>query len=443
MTLSVIPLINATSFYVFAPPSFFLLLSRLNGHKGEDYTPETGTEASLPMIVRVSAEDTLILYAALLSESLLGEGALRVVSMDVGDGTSSVSVRSRERATPVGTRLELTLAPHERKLEGEQACQKLVEMVPWSFRALVYLLFKMAWANSPKSTSHSSYLSWKGFCRYVSEMVEYRSKMLHTEQWQHTPRWWGAEHVLSSLSISYLLYLGITWNFTVLKPPCYNPVTCGERLQAHIADSLDQKLAAYLPLDLGDWVWSCLVSICSQVWPFVPSSTWIFPWDQFIGPNDRIVAKVLGMDQMWGVFAPKPPGNMFWLVIPGNLRDGSEVDIERCVENHWNLGEGEHYGLTNEKPELFSSVVKSHKWFKFYEALGQGWKDDWEQEFVEGRRVGFGRWICSTWNLISMVDQPKKQLMNFTIEWHTARNEITEQHGQLRDPVELWAHSCY
>jgi len=73
--------------------------------------------------------------------------------------------------------------------------------------------------------------------------------------------------------------------------------------------------------------------------------------------------------------------------------------------------------------------VQDLKWHKFYEALSKKWGNEWQQEYVEGRRVSFGRWICRRWNLVAQVDSPEKQLPGLEVVLHEAVVALDQKYG--------------
>ena len=97
----------------------------------------------------------------------------------------------------------------------------------------------------------------------------------------------------------------------------------------------------------------------------------------FIPVSLRWVGDLLNLDQVWNMYvAVKIPS--FWFVIPGRLKDGSEVDL---------LQEGRP--LTWEKPKFFSSVFKSQPWS--YSLLAM-------QSYKETFGPYFSWYFCREWN---------------------------------------------
>jgi hypothetical protein len=72
------------------------------------------------------------------------------------------------------------------------------------------------------------------------------------------------------------------------------------------------------------------------------------------------LAVALGLEQMWGLFAPTPPHFGGWYVVEGRLRDGRSVDL-------WNGGRP----LSFDKPELVSATYRDPRWRKYLMNLRQ------------------------------------------------------------------------
>jgi hypothetical protein len=93
----------------------------------------------------------------------------------------------------------------------------------------------------------------------------------------------------------------------------------------------------------------------------------------------------LGLDQYWGMFAPAPPREDGWYVIPGKLRGGRRVDLMPVTRGDY----GEH-GVSWAKPKDVRSTFKNEHWRKYLENIhSQQWS---------GQRLYLGSYICREWN---------------------------------------------
>ena len=75
----------------------------------------------------------------------------------------------------------------------------------------------------------------------------------------------------------------------------------------------------------------------------------------------RWVGELLHIEQAWDMFAPSPSKDNGWMVMPGLLNDGTEVDVyrQRLGAPVW------------EKPEGVGDYFKSHRWMKFLMTLAR------------------------------------------------------------------------
>lgn len=97
-------------------------------------------------------------------------------------------------------------------------------------------------------------------------------------------------------------------------------------------------------------------------------------------------AAVLGLNQTWFMFAPDPPGEDGWYVIPGKLRDGSEVDLFRGGgAPHW------------EKPKRVAATISTERWRKYLEFISLIRSPDY--------RRYYGQYLCQQWNVRHPVDE--------------------------------------
>ena len=107
------------------------------------------------------------------------------------------------------------------------------------------------------------------------------------------------------------------------------------------------------------------------------------------------ISRLLRIDQSWSIFAPSPPKDDGWYVIPGKLKDGSEIDILK--------GSGP---VVWEKPSLKqrNAIYRNMQWRSYFINLNR----------AIGKKLYpyYGAYLCRNWN-----EQHKgsKQLDNFEI----------------------------
>src|SRR5258706_1539815 len=96
-----------------------------------------------------------------------------------------------------------------------------------------------------------------------------------------------------------------------------------------------------------------------------------------IPDNVRSVTNILGVDQLWDMFAPFPAKDDGWYVIPGKLRNGAVVDLFRAGKP-----------VDFAKPNYASLEYKNHRWRNYMELLRN----------AEYLQPVYGRYLCREWN---------------------------------------------
>ena len=93
----------------------------------------------------------------------------------------------------------------------------------------------------------------------------------------------------------------------------------------------------------------------------------------------RWVGKLLNIDQSWAMFAPDPLVENWWYVIPGKLRDGSEIELY-----------AEKTPLSWEKPKRIPDTISNVKWRKFF---------NWMPKTRNAAfRPYYAQYLCREWN---------------------------------------------
>lgn len=116
-----------------------------------------------------------------------------------------------------------------------------------------------------------------------------------------------------------------------------------------------------------------------------------------IPENLRSVGNLLGMDQKWEMFAPFPAKDDGWYVVPGLLKNGRQVDLNRGgAAVDW------------QKPKYIALTIKNHRWRKFYELLDK-------RKFLP---PAYASYLCRNWNRSHKGDQALRELeIDFMVEW--------------------------
>jgi hypothetical protein len=133
------------------------------------------------------------------------------------------------------------------------------------------------------------------------------------------------------------------------------------------------------------------------------------------------IAQYLQLYQRWDMFAPSPMTGDGWYVMPGELSDGTKVNV-------WKPGERIAWG----KPELLSSTFPHFRWRKYLTNIS----------FVNysSYRLHFSRYLCRRWS----ADNPDEKLLK-TFKIFYIR-ELTPPPGSpptFPEKILLLNHQCY
>jgi hypothetical protein len=100
-----------------------------------------------------------------------------------------------------------------------------------------------------------------------------------------------------------------------------------------------------------------------------------------IWQNTAIMGRITRLDQSWSIFAPAPPRDDGWHVIPGKLENGNEVDIFR-------FGNAVNW----DKPSLGvrSKIYRNMQWRTYFINLNRAIGQKLYPEY--------GKYLCRAWN---------------------------------------------
>ena len=131
----------------------------------------------------------------------------------------------------------------------------------------------------------------------------------------------------------------------------------------------------------------------------------------------RFLGYILRIDQNWKMFAPYPPSEDGWYVIPAKLSNGTMVDLFRGgTEVDWN------------KPQPVSSIYKNHHWRKYGEALLR----------IKALPPTYAQYLCRSWNARHERGRRLQELEIFYIrEWTSPNNEYVTP-----EKISLLKYSC-
>lgn len=134
------------------------------------------------------------------------------------------------------------------------------------------------------------------------------------------------------------------------------------------------------------------------------------------------IAKSARLDQRWNMFAPFPLTSSIYVLMPGELRDGTAVNLypKTSDDPSW------------QRPNRYYSLYDSYRWRKY---LGR--VNSHNNNVV---RKALGSYMCKSWN-----DQPRAretQLASFEIHFvkhHTNTQNLPKKETRHR----AWRHWCY
>lgn len=150
------------------------------------------------------------------------------------------------------------------------------------------------------------------------------------------------------------------------------------------------------------------------------------PASPFSLPNTFIdLRQALGLYQNWTMFAPYPEMNSPWPVIPGKLRDGTQVDA-------YNSRVG---NAVFQKPDVVSQVYTNYRWRKFLSNIE-------DRSYEAGPQIlalNYARFLCRDWSR-NHPDLPA--LSTFKIYFQV---EETPPPGgrKVPKPRLVWSHDCF
>jgi hypothetical protein len=136
---------------------------------------------------------------------------------------------------------------------------------------------------------------------------------------------------------------------------------------------------------------------------------------------------LLGIDQHWGMFSPRPPDTDFWYTIEGNTTGGQHIEI-------WHDGglfEWKPRPVEWEMPQPLHKSIGNHRWFKYYEMYNQA--------NTEALRLAYGRYICREWN---KRYEGNDQLHMFNV-WVLQERHNLDGTSTPLNKILLWGHRCY
>lgn len=130
----------------------------------------------------------------------------------------------------------------------------------------------------------------------------------------------------------------------------------------------------------------------------------------------------LRMNQFWDMFAPYPYKASGWYSIPGELRNGQQVDVYKKKKGEASL----------ERPEYLSKTYKNERWRKYL--INMRTRDDDEIHLLN-----YGRFLCRSWNRDASFED---QLMTFDIYYTEEKTQPNYKKPVTTERI-IWTHQCF
>lgn len=132
------------------------------------------------------------------------------------------------------------------------------------------------------------------------------------------------------------------------------------------------------------------------------------------------VRNALRFDQIWNMFAPNPARRDGWLVIRGELVDGTVVDVYNQVPGEPSFT----------KPDYVSKWFTDYRWRKYFSRFSSS---------KSRQLLNYGRYLCYSWN------QGKPQSKKLSTHQIYFNREITlpNYRGNEFERINIWNHSCF
>lgn len=147
------------------------------------------------------------------------------------------------------------------------------------------------------------------------------------------------------------------------------------------------------------------------------------------------VGYFLGLDQYWTMYAPNPPKEDGWWVIPGTLRNGEQVDLMSVVRDDYGMRE-----VSYEKPQNIHRLDNNEHWRKYLEYITTSEYIDTPERRADQReqRENFSSYLCRAWNQRHAGEEALQSLKIVFVREMTLPNYRSSEPERLT----LQEHTC-
>lgn len=252
-----------------------------------------------------------------------------------------------------------------------------------------------------------------------ADMQAYNSWVVEDWQGKRHFKFEGISYIISLSPVFWFLAPVLNWRpIMAVGTKFYEAIASNRKIAGRFTKPFKFRPQTIRPSKLLNIV-TVLLLLYAFLWNISSYSPDTFKrkiWQQtaFIGRATRL-------DQSWSIFAPGPPKDDGWYVIPGRLQNGNEVDIFRHSSP-----------VIWDKPSL--------------EARGNTYGNmQWRTYFINlNRAMGkllypvYAQYLCQTWNHQHSQEQ---RLTSFDIYF---MNERTVPPGQQQtvEKKQTWQQSC-
>lgn len=142
---------------------------------------------------------------------------------------------------------------------------------------------------------------------------------------------------------------------------------------------------------------------------------------QAIPQHVDTIAHLARINQRWAMFAPYPTRASSYYRIPGQLRNGEQVDVYELTSSHpdW------------QPPERHYSLYESYRWRKYLAKMTGNPNDS--------IRSALGNYYCRAWNKPSTPNETQLATLEIYVVW-----AVTNTNGEPKEvnTQSIWQHSC-
>lgn len=134
------------------------------------------------------------------------------------------------------------------------------------------------------------------------------------------------------------------------------------------------------------------------------------------------ISRLLRLDQSWSIFAPSPPKDDGWYVIPGKLKDGTELDV---------LKDGSSVSWAKPSLKQRSAIYRDMRWRTYFIALNR----------AIGKKLYpyYGKYLCRDWN---ERHKGAKQIDSLEIYFMSEKTPPPGQSQEVKK-IRTWQQSCF